>query len=387
MKILFLANNHLSPISGGIERTTFNLISELAKDITYELYAVFITIPVKIKDVKCIEDTIMNGKQINDYIERLGIDIVVFPAGAWYTNLLKSYNRNTKCKIISCLHSPPKVGEDYIIKNLRLEWKEKDILSRAKFFFKFLMTYCKQPLTVYQARRQYKLGYNNSDLYVLLSESYFDTFRTYARIDDISKLRAVGNALSFDSSEVTADLNQKKNEVLVVGRFDEISKRISYAIKAWKIVDPRNWHFNIVGFGKDEGIYRRMVANYKLKNISFEGQQNPISYYTKAKIFLMTSSFEGWPMTLLESLQTGCVPIVMDTFGSLHDIIEHNHNGIIIKDNDIIAMANAIQSLMDNQDEWIRISKNGIKSSSAFTIEKITNKWKNLFQTVMAQNE
>ena len=385
MNILFLANNHLSPTAGGIERTTFTLIKELSKDPGLKISAVFISIPEKITGVECIEDIIKDGKQISDYIKRLAIDIIVFPAGAWYANLLKSTDPQTKCKVITCLHSPPKVGEDYIMKNLKLEWNKLNINSKIKFIPQYIYTYLLHPLKVSQVRKQYKKGYENSDAYVLLSESFFKSFKTYARLKEINKLSAIGNSLSFEEIFNIADLHHKVNEILVVARFDEISKRISYAIRTWRLLEIRDWHFNIVGFGKDELIYRNMVTEMSLGKISFEGQQDPLEYYRRAKIFLMTSSFEGWGMTLLEALQMGCVPVVMDSFSSLHDIIKNDYNGIIIKNNDIAGMAIAVQSLMDDEEKWLRLSKNAIDSSLAFTAGKTAIKWKNLFYNLSSE--
>lgn len=382
MNILFLANNNLSPTSGGIERTTYNLIKELSKDSNFKIFAVFMKIPEKIEGTICIEDTIFEGKQIDAYISQFKIDIVVFPGGAWYTNLLKTYNFDTTCKIVTCLHSPPKVGEDYIIKNLNLEWLNKDFLRKLKSFPHFVITYLTHPLKVYKARKQYSDGYVNSDAYILLSKSYFNLFKKYGKLVDEKKLYAIGNALSFEESFSVQKLSEKKNDVLFVGRFDEISKRISFAIKAWHNVKKSDWNFKIVGFGKDEKIYRNLVSKDNVKNLSFEGKQNPITYYTDAKIFIMTSSFEGWPMTLLEALQMGCVPIVMNSFGSLNDIIEHGCNGFIVKNGDIRGMSNAIQTLIDDDREWLRLSKNAIESSEKFTLEKTAKKWKDLFYQI-----
>lgn len=383
MNILFLMNNSLSPFEGGIERTTFNLINELKNDSKFKIFGVFRRIPEKIRGVVCIENIILNGKQIDDYIRQYRIDIVVFPAGPWYANLLKQFNSQVNCKIITCLHSPPGVGLQYKISHLNLEWNKKNLSLKIRSFPSYFKTYIEQPMTVYRERNQYHTGYLNSDAYVLLSKSFFGDFREYANIKDINKLYAIGNALSFAEFFDKDTLLQKKNDVLVVSRFHETSKRITYAIKAWAILNETKWNFKIVGFGKDRDLYQNLVTELKVKNISFEGKQNPISYYKDAKIFLMTSAFEGWGMTITEALQMGCVPIVMDSFSSLHDIIEHRYNGLIIKNGDINGMASAIRTLIDDEKEWLRLSENAIESASRFTIEKTTKKWKDLFNSLV----
>ena len=45
---------------------------------------------------------------------------------------------------------------------------------------------------------------------------------------------------------------------------------------------------------------------------------------------MMTSSFEGWGLTLTEAQQYGCVPLAFHSFASLTDIITDKVNGFAI---------------------------------------------------------
>jgi glycosyltransferase involved in cell wall biosynthesis len=384
MNILFLANNSLDPLAGGIERTTYNLIRELSKAPEYTVTACFMSIKDKIEGVNCVEKTIYSGKDIYDIIVQFEIDIAIFPCGYWYVNILKAYNPDVPCKIITGLHSPPKVGEDYILSNAALEFGQKSFAEKVKGLPAHTLTYLKHPLHVKKAREGYSKGYHNSDAYVLLSDKFFKDFIAYARLKDAKKLYAIGNALSFDHIVQPEDSNNKDNVVLLVARMDEISKRVSLAIQSWMGLQRiALWTFKLLGSGKDLPFYKKMVAEHNVQHISFEGHTDPYAYYIKSKIFIMTSAFEGWGMTLTEALQTGCVPIVMDSFGALHDIIEHNYNGIIIPNGDVQAMTKAIQTLIDQPEELKRLSLNALKSAENFTIEKVAAKWKVLFQNLM----
>ena len=60
------------------------------------------------------------------------------------------------------------------------------------------------------------------------------------------------------------------------------------------------------------------------------GKQSPQSYYLNSSIFLMTSDYEGWGMTITEAQQFGCIPIVLNTFASLQDLIANGENGFIV---------------------------------------------------------
>lgn len=50
---------------------------------------------------------------------------------------------------------------------------------------------------------------------------------------------------------------------------------------------------------------------------------------------MMTSIWEGLPMTLIEAMHYGCVPIAFDSFAALYDLIDNGNNGFIIPNNDI----------------------------------------------------
>jgi glycosyltransferase involved in cell wall biosynthesis len=94
----------------------------------------------------------------------------------------------------------------------------------------------------------------------------------------------------------------------------------------------------------------------------------------------MTSSFEGFGLTLLEAQQMGVVPIVFDSFSALHDIILDGHNGVIIKNNDLQSYKEQLLNLMRNSTYRNNLAKNAIDNSANFSKEKIVAIWENLFK-------
>lgn len=130
-------------------------------------------------------------------------------------------------------------------------------------------------------------------------------------------------------------------------------------------------------------------------NMSFLGLRNTVDLFKKdtrlhitgmlsredaesiigsANIFLLPSRGEGCPMTLLEAMRGGCIPIVSDAKHGSREIIEQSGAGIIVKQNssdelyktikDIILNHNKYQSLYSDsanymsfvlsQEEWSR---------------------------------
>lgn len=92
---------------------------------------------------------------------------------------------------------------------------------------------------------------------------------------------------------------------------------------------------------------------------------------------MMTSGYEGWGLTLTESLQRGVVPVVMNTSPVFHDIIDNGYNGILTKDS-IFDFVTHIRVLMWDSQLLHEMQLNALKSASRFTLESTMQKWREI---------
>ncbi len=226
-------------------------------------------------------------------------------------------------------------------------------------------------------RRRYLLEHCRR--YVLLSEHYIPEFCHLTGTDiNNEKLAYINNpTMSFNLNPGI----EKQNVILTVSRLVK-EKRISEMLNIWKAISGKlpDWKFQIVGEGPEKERLHRMKEALKLSNVEFVGYANPAEYYQKAKIFWMTSSFEGWPMTLFEAMQCGCVPIVYKSFSSVVDIVDDKQNGRLIENNDFEGFKEATLDLANNGTTLHKYSMNGIAKTEHYKIDVIFEKWKQLFQ-------
>ena len=111
-------------------------------------------------------------------------------------------------------------------------------------------------------------------------------------------------------------------------------------------------------------------------NVSFlKGQKIRNLIIMKLLFLLMTSSFEGWGLTLTEAQQYGCVPLAFHSFASLTDIITDKVNGFAIPNDDISLYIKQMKLLMTDEKLRKSMSANAIESSKQFSIEIIIKKW------------
>jgi len=313
-----------------------------------------------------------NIKELNRYLTENTVDIIINQWGKDYTNMCYQAKMNTNAKLVVCLHMDPFLRQ--AINGINV----KSILKILTFPL-FLIFEDK----IRCWRSKYYSIYKQCDKYVFLSESYRSAFikKMKLPIDD-AKLDAIPNSVPYTNLITDIQIGCKKNNILFVGRMENIHKRIHLILMAWKKIETKisnDWHLILIGEGIDLPKLKEQSHKLDLKNIEFTGFKDPKPYYLDASLLLMTSAYEGLPMVLLEAQQNGVVPIVMDSFSSVHDIIENGVNGIITPNNDLNSFANQILNLIDDYDERMKLAKQAVISSRNFSQDIVFEKWKNLF--------
>jgi glycosyltransferase involved in cell wall biosynthesis len=118
--------------------------------------------------------------------------------------------------------------------------------------------------------------------------------------------------LNFPPQSKT-EFTDRKTDILFIGRI-ESQKNLPKLIQIVKLLSSTNPNLSIkiIGFGSKLAKIKKLVKQQKLtKNISFLPQTSyPQKYYLDSKIFLLTSDYEGFPLTLLEAISCGCYPVV-----------------------------------------------------------------------------
>ena len=375
MNILFYVIS-LRPSSGGIERVTYMLSEELVKK-GHNCFACYWREEHDQAESQHYSSILKEERfdrdsraRVCNFIQQHNIEIVInqFAEDKEVYNLMLSIKENTDVKIITALHQQPKYYEN--IKTLEaLNFLPKSLNSFLYSLIKIRKRKERQHLT----RQMYVI----SDAYVLLSESFFSDFLRYNRISDKTKLRAIPNpAVTTIPGNLT-----KEKALLYVGRLENEQKRVDRVLTIWKEFHSEGdgWKLYIVGDGKDRAILETMSRSLNLTDVTFEGfQSHPESFYAKSMIFIMTSDYEGWGMTLIEAMRYAVVPIAYDTYSSLHDIIEDGVNGTIIS----TSQKNVTSSLKNTINNYKNLSICAQNSISKFSTSEVCNKWLSLINTL-----
>lgn len=230
-------------------------------------------------------------------------------------------------------------------------------------------------LTKDVVRKQYLL--KHCTRYLLLSKRYVNEFC------ELIKIPVGDSRVSYINNPITQveepNYGPKENILLCVCRLTP-EKQVSKLINLWERLSEQlsDWKMVIVGDGPQKEELRRTIEKKKLPGIELIGYANPSSYYQRSKLFLMMSKFEGWPMTLLESMQYGCVPIVWNSFSAIYDIIDHKENGWIVPNNNTKEFEQAVLFLAKKNNELDRMSEKAEDKVKLFSLENVYRQWKAL---------
>lgn len=182
--------------------------------------------------------------------------------------------------------------------------------------------------------------------------------------------------------------SKRKNEIAFVARFDIKQKRQDVIVKAFKKVVEKYKEMKLVFYGDGPDLEKimRMVERYNLSNnVIFKGKIDNVNCAIKdAKLFVLTSDYEGIPNALIEAMSIGLPVISTDCSpGGARSLIEHKKNGLLVPRGDIDELANSIIYLLDNPDIAEMLGKEAKKIIETLDSNKILDLWEDYLKKIL----
>lgn len=147
------------------------------------------------------------------------------------------------------------------------------------------------------------------------------------------KIKVVDNWISPRTAIDQVNKARRKIDILFVGRL-EAQKNLDKWLQVVSSVKKAGWpdiRAVLVGEGKQEANLKRKIGDLKLsKNVDLVGyHDNPVPFYRQAKIFLLTSRYEGQPLVLIEAMNYGVVPVITYYTGA-ETLIDDGITGYVV---------------------------------------------------------
>jgi glycosyltransferase involved in cell wall biosynthesis len=148
---------------------------------------------------------------------------------------------------------------------------------------------------------------------------------------------------------------------LIVTRHLEPLYNIECILRAFRIVKEKfcDAELSILGTGPEERRLQRLCAEWKLQDVTFNGDIAPAklpALYAAHDIFVNSSNADNFPAALVEAACSG-LPIVTTCAGGIPDMIRDGENGILVGLNDHEALAAKVIELVENPEMARRLAE------------------------------
>lgn len=227
--------------------------------------------------------------------------------------------------------------------------------------------------------------FKNADRIICLTKSDAQEIIRYGCPRE--KIRVIPNAV--DANRFRPGKEHHGNLVVWVGRFVP-EKGLNYLMKAAKIVakEFKDVKFVLIGYGPLKADMMNLARDYRLLNdsVRFMGtftRDQIADVLGKAAIFAFPSLKEGLPLSVLEAMACG-KPVVGSDIPGISGVVTHKQNGLLVPPRNPEALANAILTLLDDENLRRRLGRNARqlmveKYSWDIIIKKIEKVYNELF--------
>jgi len=181
---------------------------------------------------------------------------------------------------------------------------------------------------------------------------------------------------------------KKENVVISVARLFP-QKNQAMLIEAFAKVAGKypDWKLVIYGEGPLRESLESLVQSLQLEGrVLLPGRcHTVIEEMNKAKIFALSSDYEGMSNSMVEAVCVG-LPIVSTHVSGTEELINEGVNGYVVKTGDVDAMAHAFDHLMGDEGILTAFGKNSNQKADLFRLDTIVTEWLKLVEKVLVNH-
>lgn len=364
IKICFLLGGFQG--NGGIGRVTSILANELNTHSDYEVCTISYCqtdqpLLYKISDeiqqfhlydgsISMTKALLFNGavRKVKQILKQNHVDIVVACGALYYPlAIMACHGNNIKC--ICWEHTNPATNNDYKFQN---------------YCRKYALKRCDKMVVLTRAAEKY----------------YLNELKIKRR-----KLVQIYNPVGKEVSK-TQQYDMNATKIISVGRLS-YQKNIERLIDIAYEVLPfhQEWIWDIYGDGDLRETLQTKIDKLGLgEKVILKGQVNDIyERYKDYSFLVMTSRYEGFPMSLIEAASNRLPLVSFDIPTGPNEIIVDGENGFLVDHAETQIMVDKINKLIRDPELREKMSSNAYTSVKQFNLQEVVGKWNSICQEVM----
>jgi glycosyltransferase involved in cell wall biosynthesis len=236
--------------------------------------------------------------------------------------------------------------------------------------------------------------FNSQSLALGVSEDVSNSIKK--NINPKIPVRTLLNGVNTDSFRRDPELGTKTKEelgipgnALVIGNVAvfRFQKRLIEWLQVFKEIESKNSNIYgiIVGAGPLEEEIKAELIKLKLeKKVSFPGLKTEVKpYFSAMDIFMMSSSFEGLPIALLEAMSMECAIVSTDA-GGIKEVIRNGEDGLTCKVEEWKKLSDLCQILIDDPEKLQDFKKAAReRAMNSFSLKRMVDSLEEIYDSLI----
>jgi len=185
----------------------------------------------------------------------------------------------------------------------------------------------------------------------------------------------------------------KKLTMIYTGRLVQYQKRVLDFIDIVKELDKTGIDYQLTLAGQDttggeiEGKLKEVLSEHITdKRVILAGRLTRDKLFDELRkhdIFLLISDFEGMPLSLVEGMSQGCVPVVSDMKSGTKELVIDKKTGYVLTTRDYSKWVELLVELHQYRQKLYELSKSAISHiANNFTVEKSASRFSEIIKNI-----